>query len=96
MGSRAGNRGARSAGVDGVQPRDILFGTDTVLLIIPFPRDDLEEARFVLVPVREQMIPKASSNLWRLGIPSQHLGDLMASLPEIGDDAAAGFLGGWR
>jgi RNA-directed DNA polymerase len=26
-----GNRGARSAGVDGVKPRDLLFGTDTVL-----------------------------------------------------------------
>jgi len=62
-----GNRGARSAGVDGVKPRDILFGADTVL---PLLRDDLKAGRFVPLPVRERMIPKASGKLRRLGIPT--------------------------
>ena len=62
-----GNRGARSAGVDGVIPRDILFGTDTVL---PLLRDDLKAGRFVPLPVRERMIPKASGKFRRLGIPT--------------------------
>jgi group II intron reverse transcriptase/maturase len=62
-----GNRGARSAGVDGVKPRDILFGTTTVL---PLLRDDLKAGRFVPLPVRERMIPKASGKIRRLGIPT--------------------------
>jgi len=62
-----GNRGARSAGVDGVKPRDILFGTETVL---PLLRDDLKAGRFVPLPVRERMIPKASGKFRRLGIPT--------------------------
>jgi RNA-directed DNA polymerase len=62
-----GNRGARSAGVDGVKPRNILFGTDTVL---PLLRDDLKAGRFVPLPVRERMIPKASGKFRRLGIPT--------------------------
>jgi len=61
-----GNRGARSAGVDGVKPRDILFGTTTLL---PKLRDDLKAGRFSPLPVREVMIPKASGKLRRLGIP---------------------------
>ena len=63
-----GNRGARSAGVDGVKPRDILFGTTTVL---PKLRDDLKARRFMPLPVRERMIPKASGKLRRLGIPTE-------------------------
>jgi RNA-directed DNA polymerase len=62
-----GNRGARSAGVDGVKPRDIVFGTDTVL---PLLREDLKAGRFVPLPVRERMIPKASGKFRRLGIPT--------------------------
>jgi len=62
-----GNRGARSAGVDGLKPLDILFGTETVL---PKLRDDLKAARFAPMPVRERMIPKASGKLRRLGIPT--------------------------
>ena len=72
-----GNRGARSAGVDGVKPRDILFGTDTVL---PFLRDDLKQGRFVPLPVRERMIPKASGKLRRLGIPTARDRTVQASL----------------
>jgi RNA-directed DNA polymerase len=62
-----GNRGARSAGVDGVKPADILFGSATVL---PLLRENLKAGRFVPLPVRERMIPKASGKLRRLGIPT--------------------------
>jgi RNA-directed DNA polymerase len=62
-----GNRGARSAGVDGVKPRDILFGAATLLSAL---RDDLKAGRFEPLPVRERMIPKASGKLRRLGIPT--------------------------
>jgi RNA-directed DNA polymerase len=62
-----GNRGARSAGVDGVKPRDILFGTSTIL---PLLRENLKAGRFRPLPVRERMIPKASGKLRRLGIPT--------------------------
>jgi len=50
-----GNRGARSAGVDGVTPRSILFGRDTLL---PMLREDLKARRFAPMPVREKLIPK--------------------------------------
>jgi len=72
-----GNLGARSAGVDGVKPGDILFGSDTVL---PLLRDDLEAGRFVPLPVRERMIPKASGKLRRLGIPTARDRSVQASL----------------
>jgi hypothetical protein len=72
-----GNRGARSAGVDGVKPRDILFGTETFL---PFLRDDLKAGRFAPMPVRERMIPKAPGKLRRLGIPIARDRRVQASL----------------
>ena len=72
-----GNRGARSAGVDGVKPRDIVFGSDTVL---PLLRDDLKAGRFVPLPVRERMIPKASGKFRRLGIPTARDRCVQASL----------------
>ena len=78
-----GNRGARSAGVDGVKPRDIVFGDDTVL---PLLRDDLKAGRFVPLPVRERMIPKASGKLRRLGIPTA-TGPMRAGQPEAGPRA---------
>jgi RNA-directed DNA polymerase len=62
-----GNRGARSAGVDGVQPRSIVFGAAELLGGI---RDDLKSQRFVPLPVRERMIPKSGGKLRRLGIPT--------------------------
>ena len=63
-----GNRGARSAGVDGVRPRDILFGRETLL---PLLRDDLKARRFVPLPVREKLIPKSGGKLRGLGIPTE-------------------------
>ena len=62
-----GNRGARSAGVDGVAPRSIVFGAERFLAGL---RDDLKARRFRPLPVRERMIPKSSGKLRALGIPT--------------------------
>jgi RNA-directed DNA polymerase len=62
------NRGARSAGVDGVAPRSIVFGTERFLIGL---RDDLKARRFRPLPVRERMIPKpGTTKRRRLGIPT--------------------------
>ena len=62
-----GNRGARSAGVDGVKPRSIVFGKEAFLVRL---RDDLKAGTFAPLPVRQRMIPKASGKLRALGIPT--------------------------
>ncbi len=62
-----GNRGARSAGVDGVKPRSIVFGSNEFLTRL---RDDLKAGRFVPLPVRERLIPKKGGKLRGLGIPT--------------------------
>jgi RNA-directed DNA polymerase len=62
-----GNRGARTAGVDGVKPRAIDAAGDGFLREL---RDDLKARRFTPLPVRERMIPKASGKVRRLGIPT--------------------------
>ena len=62
-----GNRGARSAGVDGVAPRSIVFGQGRFLAGL---REDLKARRFEPLPVRERMIPKAGGKRRRLGIPT--------------------------
>jgi RNA-directed DNA polymerase len=72
-----GNRGARSAGVDGVKPASIVFGATTLL---PLLREDLKAGRFVPLPVRERMVPKASGKLRRLGIPTARDRCVQASL----------------
>jgi RNA-directed DNA polymerase len=61
-----GNRGARSAGVDGVAPRSI---TDAGGFLGGL-RDDLKARQFTPTRVRERMIPKANGKLRRLGIPT--------------------------
>ena len=71
-----GNRGARSAGVDGVKPRSIVFG-DVMLAEL---REDLKARRFKPLPVRERMIPKAGGKLRRLGIPTARDRVVQASL----------------
>ncbi len=71
-----GNRGARSAGVDGVKPNSILFG-DRMLTEL---RDDLKARRFQPLPVRERMIPKANGKRRRLGIPTVRDRIVQASL----------------
>lgn len=73
-----GNRGARSAGVDGVKPRSIVFGSDTFLTGL---RDDLKARRFVPLPVRERMIPKPGTTKRRmLGIPTARDRTVQAAL----------------
>jgi RNA-directed DNA polymerase len=62
-----GNKGARTAGVDGVVPRSVVFGVEELLGGI---RDDLKSRRFVPGRVREKAIPKASGKVRRLGIPT--------------------------
>lgn len=62
-----GNKGARTAGVDGVAPRSIVFGAEALLAGI---RDDLKARRFVPQRVREKTIPKANGKDRALGIPT--------------------------
>ena len=72
-----GNRGARSAGVDGVKPRSIVFGKERFLTEL---RDDLKARRFRPLPVRERMIPKAGGKLRRLGIATARDRTVQAAL----------------
>lgn len=62
-----GNKGARTAGVDGVTPRSIVFGAEKLLVGL---REDLKARRFVPQRVREKTIPKASGKVRSLGIPT--------------------------
>jgi RNA-directed DNA polymerase len=62
-----GNRGARTAGVDGVRPRAIGLGAGKLLAEL---RDALKAHQFRPAPVREQRIPKANGKVRRLGIPT--------------------------
>jgi RNA-directed DNA polymerase len=72
-----GNRGARSAGVDGVAPRSIVFGKEAFLAGL---RDDLKARRFVPLPVREKLIPKKRGKLRGLGIPTARDRTVQAAL----------------
>jgi RNA-directed DNA polymerase len=62
-----GNKGARTAGVDGVAPRSIGSGTKALLVDL---REILKTRRFVPQRVREKTIPKASNRVRTLGIPT--------------------------
>jgi RNA-directed DNA polymerase len=62
-----GNKGARTAGVDGLAPRSIAFGAGALLGRL---RDDLKAGRFVPQRVREKTIPKANGKVRALGIPT--------------------------
>ena len=62
-----GNKGARTAGVDGVEPRSIVFGAAALLDRL---RGDLKAGRFVPQRVREKTIPKANGKIRSLGIPT--------------------------
>jgi RNA-directed DNA polymerase len=61
-----GNKGARTAGVDGVKPRSIVFGAGVLLGGL---RDDLKAGRFTPQRVREKLIPK-KGGFRGLGIPT--------------------------
>jgi RNA-directed DNA polymerase len=62
-----GNKGARTAGIDGVKPRSIVFGAGVLLGGL---REDLKASRFVPQRVREKTIPKAGGKVRSLGIPT--------------------------
>lgn len=62
-----GNRGARSAGVDGVTPSSLPAGRSAFLVGL---RDDLKARSFVPLPVRQRMIPKGRGKVRGLGIPT--------------------------
>ncbi len=61
-----GNKGARTAGVDGQTARSI----DDVGAFLNGLRDDLKARRFAPARVRERMIPKRDGRMRRLGIPT--------------------------
>ncbi len=71
-----GNRGARTAGVDGVAPRSVVLGERFLVGL----RDDLKARRFLPLPVREKLIPKRSGKLRGLGIPTARDRTVQAAL----------------
>ena len=72
-----GNRGARSAGVDGVVPRTIRGSGEAFLAEL---RVDLKARRFWPMPVRERLIPKKGGKLRGLGIPTARDRTVQAAL----------------
>jgi len=62
-----GNKGARTAGVDGVAPRSIASRAERLLNRL---RGDLKARQFAPQRVREKTIPKSSGKIRRLGIPT--------------------------
>ena len=62
-----GNRGARSAGVDGVRPVELKPVESAFLSRL---RDELKSGQFMPLPVRERMIPKRGGKFRALGIPT--------------------------
>jgi RNA-directed DNA polymerase len=71
------NKGARSAGVDGVVPRSVVFSAGAFLTGL---REELKARRFAPTRVREKMIPKANGKVRRLGIPTAAARTVQASL----------------
>ena len=64
-----GNRGARTAGIDGQTARSIEAGRGEAAFLADL-RADLRARTFHPVPVRERMIPKSGGKRRRLGIPA--------------------------
>ena len=62
-----GNKGARTAGVDGQVARDVERGHGVEAFLAGL-RADLKARRFAPLPVRERLIPKPGGKLRRLGI----------------------------
>lgn len=62
-----GNKGARTAGVDGIAPRSVGFGAGELLSRL---RAQLKAGQFVPQRVREKTIPKTSGKIRRLRIPT--------------------------
>ena len=64
-----GNRGARTAGIDGQTAHSIEAGRGEEAFLADL-RADLRDRTFRPVPVRERMIPKSGGKRRRLGIPT--------------------------
>ena len=62
-----GNKGGRTAGVDGVAPRSLTLRAEGMLERL---RVDLKTGQFVPERVREKAIPKAGGKARKLGIPT--------------------------
>jgi RNA-directed DNA polymerase len=71
------NRGARSAGVDRVEPRSITWPLERFL---PLLRDELKARTFRPLPVRERYIPKGGGKTRRLGIATARDRTVQAAL----------------
>jgi RNA-directed DNA polymerase len=71
-----GNRGARSAGVDGVKPNSVVFGD----VLLGRLRAELKDRSFKPMPVRERLIPKANGKVRMLGIATARDRVVQASL----------------
>jgi RNA-directed DNA polymerase len=71
-----GNRGARSAGVDGVKPNSVVFGD----VLLGRLRAELKARSFKPMPVRERLIPKAHGKVRMLGIATARDRVVQASL----------------
>src|SRR6266536_1159873 len=74
------NRGARSAGIDKVEPRSIASPTEAFL---PLLRDELKTRTFAPLPVRERYIPRANGKPRRLGIATARDRTVQAALKLI-------------
>ena len=61
-----GNKGGRTAGIDGIAPRSIESADEYLEGL----RQDVKANRFTPSRVREKAIPKASGKVRRLGIPT--------------------------
>jgi RNA-directed DNA polymerase len=71
-----GNRGARSAGVDGIKPRAISAGAELLAEL----RGELKARTFQPMPVRERLIPKSNGKVRMLGIATARDRVVQASL----------------
>jgi RNA-directed DNA polymerase len=77
-----GNRGTRSAGVDGVRPKAVTFTSQRERFLAEL-RDDLRSGAFRPLPVRQRMIPKVNGKLRSLGIPTARDRTVQAALKLI-------------
>ena len=77
-----GNRGARTAGVDG-QTAFYVTKVRGVEGFLDDLRADLKARRFQPLPVRERMIPKSGGKLRRLGIPTLRDRVVQAALKSV-------------
>jgi RNA-directed DNA polymerase len=75
-----GNRGSRTAGVDGATAWSIEASRQGVAGFLEQLRADLKARTFQPLPVRERMIPKTGGKLRRLGIPTVRDRVVQASL----------------